>query len=113
LKLKFFELRDKATFIPIFAFRAIADDNQQNAWLLIRAGFGFHSNLVIVGKLECSGVSQNCTYDAYAWGGRTYPVAHKYIEEHFDELESGAVLDVEFILGETSKPKVSEAEGQL
>lgn len=122
MKLKLFELRDRATFIPIFAFRATAkpdlsdhgltaanEDFAQESWLFRRAGFGWNSHCVIVGRLECSGVDRNCTYDPYAWGGRTYPVAHKYIEEHFDELQSGQVLDVEFILGDTTTPKLSEA----
>jgi hypothetical protein len=49
-------------------------------------------------------------YDAYEWPGdvRTFRAAHLYVEEHFDEIEDGAVVDVEFILGETAEPKVSE-----
>ena len=35
--------------------------------------------------------------------------AHHYIQEHFDELHDGDVVDVEFILGETKAPKVSES----
>ncbi len=31
--------------------------------------------------------------------------AHLYINEHFDEMDNGAVVDVEYILGETDKPK--------
>ena len=34
--------------------------------------------------------------------------AHAYIAGHFEELESGAVIDVEFILGETAEAKKSE-----
>lgn len=37
-------------------------------------------------------------------------VAHKNIEEQFDHLESGSVIDVEFILGQTPAPKKSERE---
>jgi len=35
-------------------------------------------------------------------------VAHAYIEKNFHNLNSGDVIDVEFILGETDKPKTSE-----
>jgi hypothetical protein len=34
--------------------------------------------------------------------------AHHYIYDHFDELDDGDVVDVEFILGETAIKKVSE-----
>jgi hypothetical protein len=34
--------------------------------------------------------------------------AHHHIYEKWDSLEDGDVVDVEFILGETTKPKLSE-----
>ena len=39
---------------------------------------------------------------------RTMQVAHLYIEEHFAKLNSGDVVDVEFIMGLTKQPKISE-----
>ncbi len=35
-------------------------------------------------------------------------VAHLYVDEHFDDLKDGDVIDVEYILNETDKPKISE-----
>lgn len=119
--LKLFELRDSGTFIPIFAFQCrptywgAGDMQLFNAerYLLSRAGFD-HKGLddhVIIGRLECEspGVSQ-CTYDVHAHStvARTFLHAHRYIEQHWAELESGAVIDVEFILKETAEPKISE-----
>jgi hypothetical protein len=37
--------------------------------------------------------------------------AHAYIEEKWDELGSGVVIDVEYILGETRTYKASERQG--
>ena len=111
---KAFEIRDGGTFIPVIAIRMTPStdsfDWQEEAerYLLRRAGFGFESPSVILCRMESAGTDRNASYDPYAWGGRTYPVAHNYIVEHFDELESGAVIDVEFILGETTQPKHSE-----
>jgi hypothetical protein len=50
------------------------------------------------------------TADSFDWGQnpRTYFLAHRYIERHFDELEEGAVVDVEFVSGETKTCKVSD-----
>lgn len=53
--------------------------------------------------------TERCAYDPYDWGDRTMTVAHQYIESNFDQLNNGDVVDVEFILGETSVPKRSEA----
>ena len=41
---------------------------------------------------------------------RTRPHAHAYIEQHWHELRDGDVIDIEFILGETAEPKLSERE---
>lgn len=99
MKQKFVEIRDKGTFVPALAIRLAGDDH----YLARRAGYG--SPLVILVLLS----TMKCAYDPYAWGGRTYPVAHHWLQEHFDEHEDGGVVDVEFILGETSEPKRSEA----
>jgi hypothetical protein len=56
---------------------------------------------------------QDATNDPYSWGirnkgPRTFPVAHNWIIDHFDEISDGDVIDVEFILGETKQPKTTE-----
>lgn len=108
---KLFEVRDKATFIPVMATRVAPLEGTSTlpeVYLLRRAGFG--DPMVILCRLECSGVDNNATYDPYSWhGARTMGAAHVHIQKHWEELESGAVIDVEYILGETSKPKNSEA----
>lgn len=115
---KAFEIRDAATFIPVIATKMIPqwigidgkyDEANPERYLLRRAGFGFDDPCVIVCRMEASGADRNATYDPYSWtGARTMQVAHLYITEHFDALESGAVVDVEFILGESQQSKQSE-----
>jgi hypothetical protein len=48
------------------------------------------------------------TYDPFKWSNRTMHTARRWLEEHFDEVQTGDVVDVQFILEETDKPKVSE-----
>ena len=112
MKTKALEIRDKGTFIAVIAIQARGQDEVES-WLLRRSGFGADSDCVILVRMNCSGVDRNASYDPYAWGGRTYVVAHDYIAKHFDELNNGAVIDVEFILGETAEPKKSEREDYL
>lgn len=118
---KAIEIRDRGTFIPAMAVKMVPTYRSQvetitehdaDRYLLCRAGYNFQDPCVVLCRMEASGVNRNATYDPFAWGGdaRTYQVAHNYIIEHFDELESGAVVDVEFILGETKIPKKSERE---
>lgn len=56
--------------------------------------------------------SPEAQYDVHAWPGdhRTMPTAHQYIIDNWDNLESGALIDVEHILGLREAPKQSEQE---
>lgn len=109
---KTFEIRDRATFIPILAVK-LAPACEADRHLLARAGFGIFAaqQATYVQLVQISGGHGRSTCDPYDWGQnpRTFLVAHQHIIEHFDSLASGAVVDVEFILGETLVEKQSEA----
>lgn len=102
-RIKFLELRDRATFIPVIAIDMSLTGNSYNDYLLIRAGYSSRAILLtaLVGgkKAEC---------DPYAWGDRTYMAAHIWIEEHWDDISDAEVIDVEYILGESKTKKQSE-----
>lgn len=104
MRKKYFEIRDRLTFIPAVAFTV----SRGQSWLAGRAGYGDLSQVVLV---RLSDLQTN--YDPFAWGGRTMPTAHKYIQDHWESLESGDLIDVEFIRGESPNPKESEKEYEL
>ena len=103
-EVKFFEVRDRLTFIPVMAVKSVREDdlNDDENYLLGRAGWTHGEILLIklgppIGK-----------YSAYDWGNRTMETVHKHLQQKWFELDSGSVLDVQFILGETDHPKISE-----
>lgn len=105
MKAKALEIRDEGTFIPCLAVD-INPDNEGQRYLMRRVGYPCDGRPnVIVTRLDGEGKASN---DPYAWGGRTWPVAHNYIIQQWEYLMDGDVVDVSFILGETPKPKVSE-----
>jgi len=105
MKVKALEIRDEATFIAALACD-MNPSNDEQRYLLRRCGYACDSNPnVILTRLDGSGKATN---DPYDWGGRTWPVAHNWIIDHWDELSDGDVVDVQFILKETTKAKVSE-----
>lgn len=107
MEIKTLEIRDRGTFLPMFAALCEASNSGQH-YLLRRAGYGPDSpRLVLFGYLEGRG---HCYYDPYNWGDRTKQTAHLYIQDHWDELKDGDVIDVEFILGESTEKKISERE---
>jgi hypothetical protein len=94
------EIRDRNTHVPALAVSIEGADG----YVARRAGFD--SRMIYLVMLA----TQKACYDPYNWDNpRTMGNAHRYIEEHFDELQDGSVVDVEFILGETPTPKISES----
>jgi hypothetical protein len=106
---KTIEIRDRGTFVPALLVRLDPTD-ERDRWLLARAGFGTTPEAQREYVLLINLV-KDAPYDAYGHGpARTLGIAHQHVIEHFEQIENGAVVDVEFILGETTKPKVSEAD---
>ena len=109
---KAFEIRGAGTFLAVLAIK-LSPANEAERYLAARAGYGLspedQSDFVLMSPLYGS---ERMEYEPLRWtnSGRTRTVAHTYIMAHFDELEPGAVVDVEYILGETYTRKVSEAK---
>lgn len=115
MEVKLFEVRDRATFMPVMAVK-LATRDEREAYLLGRAGYAREAvegtadvePYVILVTL----VAVEAEYDPFQWStrARTLPAAHQHIIAHWDELKSGDVVDVEYVLGETQAPKVSEMQ---
>jgi molybdenum-dependent DNA-binding transcriptional regulator ModE len=84
--------------------------NESERYLWVRAGYGKNAadqkKYVLLARIDGTG---SLMYDSRKWAdSRTYGVAHTYIENNWDDLDNGAVIDVEYILGETTHCKESE-----
>lgn len=105
MQVKMFEIRDAATFIPCIGIAMHTPESEKEHFLLRRSGFSPDIPLILFVRAD-GGPSR---YDPYGWPDpRTMPTAHRYVADHWNELESGAVIDVEYILGETDTKKISE-----
>lgn len=117
---KLLEIRDRGTFMPMFAFALrFVDDTSlmgiRERFLLHRAGYGEEQTspesteqpYIILGKLD--GV--DAEYDPFAWGNRRITFLHQYLIENWNNIHSGDLIDIEFINGESTQPKVSEFNG--
>lgn len=99
------EIRDKGTKINVLCSKpgGLSNGLAERTMAAIN-GYSLGNPVVIVTKLS----NTQTLNDAFDWNDRTMFTAHKYIEENFDKLNDGDVVDVEFILGETTKPKEPE-----
>lgn len=91
------------------AIRMLAENDVQAYYLHTHAGYPPDGSSIMLMKLY----DGKATNDPYEWeslgmGKRTMGVAHDWILKHFDELQDGDVVDVEFILGASSTKKIPE-----
>jgi hypothetical protein len=110
MQVKLFEVRDRATFIPVLAVRLLPSTDQES-WLLAESGYGLcrecQGNYILLMRLH--GGSDQYESSPHYWGGsRTMKTAHEHIIDNWWNLQSGAVIDVEYVLGEAPVPKVSQ-----
>jgi hypothetical protein len=107
MEIKCLEVRDAMTFIPVICIRPVAI-NESQRYLLRRDGYraDIDEGCIIYIDAQC----RNVAYDCYDWPAnpRTHRVAHSYIAGNWSALKDGDVIDVEFILGEKTQPKISE-----
>jgi hypothetical protein len=107
METKCLEIRDAGTFIPVICIRPVPV-NEAQRYLLSCDGYQGNplERCIIYINAQCRGVA----YDPYDWPAnpRTHRVAHDYITEHWHLLADGDVVDVEFILGESTELKKSE-----
>lgn len=106
MKHKIFEIRDSGTmFLVLCVDMNPAGTTERLA--LRRYGYPCDGRPnILMTHLTGDG---HATNDPWGWGGSsTYQHAHHYIIDHWGELQTGDVVDVEFIRGTTTEKKVSD-----
>ena len=103
--IKLIEIRDWATAIPAWAILMLPE-TEEELFLMKHCGYGMSHPCVMLISIAAPWTSAKSS-DEWSNSVRTMPIAHQYIEKHFDELISGSVVDVEHILGEKDKPRQS------
>jgi hypothetical protein len=106
---KILEIRDEGTHIPTLAIKMQAENEIQFYYIHLRCGYPNDGSSIMLMRLD----DGKATNDPYEWSTitndrRTMGNAHNWILSHFDELQDGDVIDVQFLLKETEKPKISE-----
>lgn len=107
IELKRVEIRDRATLIPALAMKICACHDP----IVARGGYPECSDRDYITVILIDLNTVTCAHEPFAWterGGRTMYLAHSWLRDHWTDHKDGAVLDVEFISGETSEPKKSE-----
>ena len=112
MRVKLIELRDRGTFIPMFAFRVRVIDerptisNAEQYLAYARARYPRDGSQVILGRLDSPKQDTHC--DPYEWGNLRMQQAHVHLIKEWENINSGDVIDIEFLLGEKLERKISE-----
>lgn len=114
MDVKLFEVRDSCTCMPVLCVRmtttgrshSTSTEKTRERKLLNRAGW---PNVTDRGTLSSDEVilwalSDNPDEFIRIWNDRTRRTAHQWITGHWDDLKSGDLVDVRYILGETDSP---------
>ena len=108
MKSKKIEVKAKENCTPVMAVRPDAS-NDAEAYLLGRSGYGLNHpswrSYIFLFPIEYDGLA---VVDPFKQKTHELQVAHSYVNEHFDELEPGAVLDVDYIEGRRPAPRKSD-----
>ncbi len=105
--MKVLQVLDRMTRIGVIAFRLDPQCEEERAELA-HAGFGPRPEDQGRFVYLVSMTRDQAFWDPIEWGDRTMRAAHRYIIDHYNRLEPGDVVDVEFVLGETTAPKERE-----
>jgi hypothetical protein len=106
---KIFEIRDRMTCIVAFGTKLEWSPTKEGR-MLGMVGYTVGHYIVLT---RLAGGVTGCHDDPHEWGRgeRTMSAAHQYIHDHWDELPNGAIVDVEFVLGESKAPKETQFPG--
>lgn len=102
---KIIEIRDTGTNITALAIKLDGDNFIENTHLK-RAGFGSGNGTRFILLTNMENMQSN--YDPFKWNDRTLNNAHRYLVDNFDNIENCGLIDVQFLIGETKNPVVSE-----
>ena len=108
---KLLEIRDEGTKISALAIKLGNETSEEENEILRHAGWGdnpkdrWDHRYVLL--LQLDGGIREAHNDPFQWrdGSRTMFNAHLFIKDHFDELNTGDIVDVQYLLGETDHPK--------
>lgn len=105
MEVKCLEIRDEMTFLPVICVRP-APVNEEQRYLLRRDGYTGSSDekCIIMIDAQCRGAA----YNPFDWQSATKMNAHSFIEQNWETLKDGDVIDVQFILGRSAAKMVSE-----
>ena len=106
METKLIEIRDHFTCIVGIAISMDTPSSEAERWLLMRAGYG-QDRLILLARADGKGTA---FYDPYEWSSSeaTMRDAHLYLEQSWDHINSGDVIDARVGRGEATEVVPSE-----
>jgi len=93
------EVRDRATCIGVLAVELSGESRLENT-MLTNMGWDLNYPSVSLTILSSGCSNSRTELNPYLWTDRTMHNAHRHIQKHFHELDTGDIVDVRVILEE-------------
>lgn len=110
---KMFEVRDEGTTMIVIAIKPDPRCEAER-WGWAKSGYGTdpmgQREYVLLAPLHAGEGMLVCDPFKHPGVARTLPTAHNHIIQNWTYLRSGDVIDVQFILNETTEAKLSECK---
>lgn len=106
METKVFEVRDRATHLGVMC-TMMKSDNPNERYELRRGGYGEMCPMMMMVPLSYPAYA---TYDEFVIADKLprVDIAFRYIRSNWDALQTGAVVDIRYINGETPEPCKSD-----
>ena len=108
---KIFAIHDVMTLVSMMVQRLVPETLQEEL-ILSRAGYREIDNYFFFSTFRDE--MGEFTYDVYKLENqRSFGTAARYIKQNWDELESGELIDIEYILGEIDEDQITRFEDEF
>lgn len=103
---KYFEIRDNSAFIPVVAVDLHPTTDNETIKPIEQALVSASAyNPITTILLTTLSSELRTEHDPSNWHNRTLETAHHYILSYWEGLDSGQVINVEFIEGDSANPE--------
>jgi len=89
----------------MYIIMTAAEDNEAERKMIIDSGWLQGGNGYFPGSILLDMENGDVQFSPQAWPNRTMRVAHEFLDRHYKTIRGGELIDIQYILKETTSPR--------